>query len=367
MNKPAIIATLGGVLVTGVIVANVVLWQQEVAPVEPPRKAGVVKEVTPGEQQPAAKPVPDKPKSVQLPSFDVVRVAPDGNALFAGRAKPGSTVIIYDGTDVLGKLKADGNGEWVFLSDKPIKSGNRQFSLEMQEAGQAPVRSDDVVMLVVPDQPYSSQAVAENEGAGDEAQETPPLANLVQGGDDKIKTEPSAPVAVKLSRSGATPPKLLQKPKLESGPGPVLSVDTIDYDDQGKLTISGRGENRHQIILYLDNTFIGQVRSGLGGDWQLSPEKPVAPGLYTLRADELNTKGDVIARVSFPFSRAEPDQGVTDEPFVIVQPGNSLWRLARRTYGKGLSYTLIYAANKDRIKDPDLIYPGQVFAVPAKP
>ncbi|MEP1031097.1 MAG: LysM peptidoglycan-binding domain-containing protein, partial [Alphaproteobacteria bacterium] len=49
---------------------------------------------------------------------------------------------------------------------------------------------------------------------------------------------------------------------------------------------------------------------------------------------------------------------------VIVQPGNSLWRIARRVYGEGVQYTIIYRANKQQIGDPDLIYPGQVFQVP---
>ena len=147
----------------------------------------------------------------------------------------------------------------------------------------------------------------------------------------------------------------------------MLSVDVIDYDDQGKLTISGRAEKNLSVVLYLDNVYIGKVAADIDGAWKLVPDNTVDPGLYTLRADELNPEGKVIARLSFPFSRAEPDPGLTDEPFVIVQPGNSLWRLARRTYGKGLSYTVIYAANKDRIKNPDMIFPGQVFSVPKNP
>jgi nucleoid-associated protein YgaU len=51
---------------------------------------------------------------------------------------------------------------------------------------------------------------------------------------------------------------------------------------------------------------------------------------------------------------------------VIVQPGNSLWRLARRTYGNGLMFTVIYEANKGQITDPNLIYPGQIFELPVK-
>ena len=78
----------------------------------------------------------------------------------------------------------------------------------------------------------------------------------------------------------------------------------------------------------------------------------------------MNDRGMVLARVSLPFSRAEPLTDMAPGTFVIVQPGNSLWRLARRTYGSGFQYAVIFEANRDQIKDPDLIYPGQVFTMP---
>ncbi|MBZ0325855.1 MAG: LysM peptidoglycan-binding domain-containing protein, partial [Alphaproteobacteria bacterium] len=74
--------------------------------------------------------------------------------------------------------------------------------------------------------------------------------------------------------------------------------------------------------------------------------------------------GAVVARISTPFSRA----GVIGEiasGTVVVQPGNSLWRIARRVYGDGIRYTTIYDRNKAQIADPDLIYPGQIFTLPA--
>jgi nucleoid-associated protein YgaU len=49
---------------------------------------------------------------------------------------------------------------------------------------------------------------------------------------------------------------------------------------------------------------------------------------------------------------------------VVIQPGNNLWRISRVIYGRGVEYTTIYDANKDQIRDPDLIYPGQIFATP---
>ena len=49
---------------------------------------------------------------------------------------------------------------------------------------------------------------------------------------------------------------------------------------------------------------------------------------------------------------------------VIIQPGYTLWAVARKTYGLGMQYVRIYHANKDQIKDPDMIFPGQVFSLP---
>jgi nucleoid-associated protein YgaU len=48
-----------------------------------------------------------------------------------------------------------------------------------------------------------------------------------------------------------------------------------------------------------------------------------------------------------------------------VQRGGTLWGIARDSLGSGTRFTTIYAANRDRISNPDLIYPGQVVKLPA--
>mgnify|MGYP001426780534 FL=1 len=53
-----------------------------------------------------------------------------------------------------------------------------------------------------------------------------------------------------------------------------------------------------------------------------------------------------------------------EERNIVVEPGNSLWRIARKTLGGGIFYSEIYRNNLKRIKNPDLIYPGQVFNIP---
>ena len=52
------------------------------------------------------------------------------------------------------------------------------------------------------------------------------------------------------------------------------------------------------------------------------------------------------------------------EKKVIVEDGNSLWRIAKKTLGGGILYAEIYKNNKKIINDPDLIFPGQVFKIP---
>lgn len=53
-----------------------------------------------------------------------------------------------------------------------------------------------------------------------------------------------------------------------------------------------------------------------------------------------------------------------DEEFYIIQKGDTLWKIAEKTYGNGAKYTAIVAANKEVIKDADKIFPGQKIRLP---
>jgi nucleoid-associated protein YgaU len=68
-----------------------------------------------------------------------------------------------------------------------------------------------------------------------------------------------------------------------------------------------------------------------------------------------------------------PDSGAPSSTVVVpkiattmVTRGDSLWRLSQTSYGAGMRYAVIYNANKEQIRNPNLIYPGQVFVMPAK-
>jgi len=283
-------------------------------------------------------PAPEQKHEPMAPSFDVVRVNPNGDAVMAGRAEPSSDVdIINTGAD-MGHVTTDSRGEWVFVPEQPLEPGEHRLSLIMRLDGKEPVKSLSDVVLVVPER---DKNIAGQSGSGQT-------------------------LALRIGKDGKA--TVMQKP---GGSGGKLSVDAVDYDAQGRLFISGHAEPGGTVQIYLNNRFIGHARAGEdtgagSGIWTVSPESPVAPGLYTLRADHVDNAGKVLARVQFPFSRADPinDVAMKQGDFITVQPGNSLWRLARSTYGVGTRYTVIYQANKDQITNPDLIYPGQRFKVP---
>ncbi len=310
MNRPLLTAAIGVVLAIIAIALNFVFLQEE--------SGG--KPETPKKAVETARTAPDE--KTLPPTFDVVRVNPQGEAVIAGRAAPGAAVVILVNGEPIGEVLADGRGEWVFVPDKPLPPGNLKLSLVMRIKG-IETPSASFVVLAVP------------KGA-------------------------EKPLAVKIDKGGST---VLQKPG-NAEEKRALTVDAVDYGENGTLNISGRADPGSRVQLYLNNTFIGRTKAGSEGMWRMIPTESVAPGLYTLRADSVDRAGRVLARVEFPFSRAEPIKDISSKTVIVVQPGNSLWRLARRKYGSGFDYTVIYKANKEQIKDPNVIYPGQVFSLP---
>ena len=61
-----------------------------------------------------------------------------------------------------------------------------------------------------------------------------------------------------------------------------------------------------------------------------------------------------------------PSRVVPKIATTTVSRGDSLWRLSQASYGAGVRYAIIYKANREQIRNPNMIYPGQVFVVPAK-
>ena len=303
MNRPLIVAIVGVLIVAGALVLNYTLQR-------PGGFGGRPAAVVTG---PGA------------PSFDVVRIDPKGNMVMAGRAQPGVVVVILAGEKEIGRVTADARGEWVFLPTTPISPGTRQFSLRAPGPGGKELNSEKVVVMSVPERNGEILIVEQSR----------------EGGRSRVLQGPNAP-----------------------GTG-SLTVEAIDYSADGKFALSGKADPGSTIQIYLDNEFIGRATATEKGTWEVEPKSKAAAGKHTIRADQLGLNNNVISRLEVPFT-LDPAQATMPPGSVTIVYGNSLWRIARRTYGEGVMYSLIYEANKDQIKDANLIYPGQVFNLPSK-
>ena len=310
--------------------------------------------------------MPSAPAAI-TPEFDVVRVNPAGDAVIAGRAAPGAKVSIYDGDDLTGSVVADDRGDWVYLPSKPLPSGKRELGLSARNADGEETRSQSVVVLMVPDRAAkATPEVLESKPAAPESKPAAPKSKPAtpESKPATPESKPAEALAVLVSRDGSTPSRVLQKPAAPPGVGGQnLSIGIIDYDEKGNINIGGEGKPGAEVQVYVDNRLVGRSAIGSKGKWTVGPEQKIDPGIHKLRVDATR-KGRVVSRVEIPFLRADPALAAMDEALVVVQPGNSLWRIARRTLGEGIRYVEIYQANQSQIVDPDLIYPGQVFSVP---
>jgi nucleoid-associated protein YgaU len=296
------------------------------------------------EGQVAALP-PDGPPPLMAPQFDIVRVEPNGEAVIAGRSEPGSVVILLDGEEEIGRITADETGAWVIIVARPLDPGDHQLGLRAEMPDGSHQLSETLVIVSVPE----------------------PTLEVASGeaGEEQQAAAETAPLAVETQREGLSASRVLQQPEDAGLRDQALLLNAVDYDADGFVVVSGRAQPGSRVVVYLDEEPLGTVVADANGHWQLAPDTPVASGLHRLRVDQVGGSGDVLARVATLFSRAELAGGFPEDRFVIVQPGNSLWRIARRTYGEGIRYSVIFQANDDRIVDPDLIFPGQIFLVPS--
>ena len=274
------------------------------------------------------KPLEKKKKSHIIPTFDIVRVTKDGSAVIAGKAMPGSIVNIFDGDIKIGSVEADPQGEWVFVPSEPLGTGDRALRLESKIGESTIIHSEQNVVL-------------------------------------SIQNKEKDPLVVLSNPSNIIPSKVLQNPSsILINPQNEILIEVIDYDDKGNIILSGRTSANVEVRVYFNNIMVGSSFSDDLGLWVIIPDKIIDPGNYNLRAEKINEFGKVIAYTETPFTKVDTSNVNIKKGKVIVQPGNSLWRIARANYGSGFSYTIIYKANIKKIKNPDLIYPGQVFDLP---
>ena len=177
------------------------------------------------------------------------------------------------------------------------------------------------------------------------------LARLANSSAEIWNNEPGAPIWPNLSSMTA--------------PAAGLVLDRITYSEQGDLLAAGRGRPGAIVRIYANARFVEEIRCDEDGKWEVRIDSRIALTARLLRFDEVDAEGAVLSRLETPFEYSALATTLElRQRKIVVQKGDYLWKFAEQYYGEGIRYSLIFSANAALIRDPDLIYPGQVFTVP---
>jgi hypothetical protein len=302
-----------------------------------------------------------------VPAFDIARIEATGEAVIAGRALPGATVELLRNGELQDRAVADQSGQFVMVPPR-LPSGTYDLTLRSKQPDGSQATSKQSVAVALEPKPTDRPFVA-------------------------LMT-PDKPIVV------------LSQPAAPPAAGAVV-VETVEIEPGGKLRVSGRARPGAAVRLYLNDSFIAPIMAGTDGRFAVTINEGVAFGSYRIRLDEVEpNSGAVRARAEVPFdvpdrvvTGAVPPQAAASKrpgivaaqqpqmaaagatvlpdgsPSAVVVPkiatttvsrGDSLWRISHLTYGAGTRYAVIYKANREQIRNPNLIHPGQIFVLPTR-
>lgn len=282
-----------------------------------------VKVVVPRVPDPIIKPVAKNKVSarvVSTPSFDLVRIEESGRVVVAGRTMSESNVSIVVNGKVVATEHTNIDGEFVYSPIAPLKPGNYEISLIDVVRD---VKSADSVFLYISERGYKNS------------------------------------VSLLITANGS---KIMQSPDLADGD---LIVSKIDYLTTGRMVVTGRALPRLRVSLTLNDKYLGFARVsdyknfGLGADvGQLKPGEK-----YKINVRLHDGDGTTIANIEHEF--VMPEMTGDDNTFYTVRRGDCLWIIARNFLRRGILFSMI--AERNTIKNPDLIFPDQLLQIPIEP
>ena len=277
-----------------------------------------VKIIAPSVPEPIIRPVIAK-KVYKTPSFDLVRIEKSGNIIVAGRNVRESNVSIIINKKVVATEHTNKDGEFVYAPNDALKPGNYVISLIDADKN---VKSEDSVFLYISESGYKNS------------------------------------VSLLMTKNGS---KVMQSPVLADGD---LVVSKIDYLDTGRMIVTGRALPRLRVSLSLNDKYLGFARVsdyknfGVGADvGELKSGKK-----YKINVRLHDGEGTTIADIEHEF--VMPEMTGDDNTFYTVRRGDCLWIIARNFLRRGVLFTMI--AERNTIKNPDLIYPDQLLQIPLK-
>ena len=260
----------------------------------------------------------------RVPSFDVLRVEPDGSTVIAGSAEPNAKLEIVDGEKVVTTTNAGPSGDFAAVLDNPLPPGDHELVLRATGKDGKAVNSEEVATVSVP-KDNSSQVLAmvSKPGAASRIITAPSAkqGRVTAGEQDasaadtqaKTTDKPAATTDAKLQQDGtaitsanpaagtATPPAA----KVEADQDVMVNAVEIENDH---IFVAGTAKPNAKVRAYADDKLIGENVAGADGHFVVDGPMPLAVGDHKIRVDVLDGAGKVVVRTSVNFTRPEGNQ-----------------------------------------------------------
>ncbi|MFE1599331.1 LysM peptidoglycan-binding domain-containing protein [Methylobacterium sp. ID0610] len=406
------VGLVSGVVLIGVVTSGTRLLSIGTAPAP----AAVSKPAPPASQRAALPASPAAPaEPARAPSFDVIRVEPAGDSVVAGRAAPGTEVELLRNGEVFARTTADLAGQFVLVPPL-LPVGSQEISLRsVAPDGTRVTGPESAVVSVSPERttkplvavsaPGRATAVLSQPEAAEAAKPPMPVPEAVPA----VAVVPPAATPIRIasvdaeaggklyvSAQGAPQANLrlylndtLVAPGQAGADGRIAFAIgrgvrpgdyrvRIDQVDPATGTVKTRSEVTFAVPSTLDTApaAAAEVRKAPRGSVATvaaaTREASAVPAATTPAVDGALAPPAPKPQVPVVAAgRPEPTQGpstvfVSAVNTATVVRGDNLWTISRKAYGRGTRYTLIFGANHAQIRNPNRIYPGQIFVLPGE-
>ena len=359
-------------------------------------------------------------------SLNTVDYNDAGDIIFSGQAPAGTSVRLYVDNKSVGDAKVDATGAWTFAGRNQIQPGTHTLRIDQLATGAKVAQRIELPFVRAEPQEVAAlmQSTAEPPIAEPPTVEQPAAAEQPAATESSAAAEPSAPAATDneaqttttaaaespqapaveppAAAASATPttadatavassaPPAVVEPAQPAADAPPSEAAAMTSEDLAPAEIADpTTPEAAEPSQATDSTVAAAAPAAAatqatGADVAGTPEPSTATATEAPASAEPSTTAD--AQLTTPPAEetaaapapaeetvassapAAQEQSATElsprNGRVVIQPGNNLWRISRVIYGQGVRYTIIYQANKDQIRNPHLIYPGQIFATP---
>ena len=249
-----------------------------------------------------------------IPSFDVLRVEPNGSTVIAGTAEPNAKLEIVDGEKVVTTIKVGPSGDFAAVLDNPLPPGDHELVLRATGKDGKVVNSEDVATISVPkDDSTQLLAMVSKPGAASRiiaapsakqsrvtsAEENAPAANAQGNAASASDAKTQQQGSVVASANPAVTTKTDEQPEV------MVNAVEIEGDH---IFVAGTTRPNATVRGYADDKLIGEAAAGADGHFVVDGVMPLSVGDHKIRVDVLDDAGKVIVRANVNFTRPEGNQ-----------------------------------------------------------